>query len=229
MASLLSKLRNEKKLSQADEAEIFSITPQAISKWESGQSIPDVDMLEKIAKFYDLPIDAILNGEIPSKGKVNETNEKAKEDEERRHLTAHLPIFIFSMSLFLAVFLFYLLPIGYFDLENGGESSWNLNFWDIINGSTGNFLVTPFAWIGLMTLLATCLLSIGNWLSDRHRFGFWIAEMVTMFVCFVSHFMVFGFCYVGPCLHIVISCLAAYVICFFAFPSNRRKNVHSIK
>ncbi|MBQ4182927.1 MAG: helix-turn-helix transcriptional regulator, partial [Bacilli bacterium] len=46
MGDFLQSLRNEKDLTQTDVAEIFTVTPQAVSKWESGQSIPDVEMLE---------------------------------------------------------------------------------------------------------------------------------------------------------------------------------------
>ena len=48
MGDFLQSLRNEKDLTQTDVAEIFAVTPQAVSKWESGQSIPDVEMLEKL-------------------------------------------------------------------------------------------------------------------------------------------------------------------------------------
>ena len=42
MASYLVNLRKEKGLLQQDVAEIFMVTPQAVSKWEKGESIPDI-------------------------------------------------------------------------------------------------------------------------------------------------------------------------------------------
>lgn len=39
------------------------VTPQAVSKWEKGESIPDIETLEKITKFYDLTVEELLEGE----------------------------------------------------------------------------------------------------------------------------------------------------------------------
>ena len=47
MPSFLVTLRKEKNLLQQDIAEIFMVTPQAVSKWEKGESIPDIETLEK--------------------------------------------------------------------------------------------------------------------------------------------------------------------------------------
>ena len=63
MASFLSSLRKEKILKQQDIAEIFNVSPQAVSKWEKGESVPDIEILEKISSFYDVSIEEILNGE----------------------------------------------------------------------------------------------------------------------------------------------------------------------
>ena len=54
MGAFLVALRNERNLTQQDEADIFSVTPQAISKWESGISIPDIETLEKLSTFYSM-------------------------------------------------------------------------------------------------------------------------------------------------------------------------------
>lgn len=63
MAEFLTSLRKEKNLTQQEVSEIFSLTPQAISKWEAGQSIPDVETLEKLSSFYHVSIEEILNGQ----------------------------------------------------------------------------------------------------------------------------------------------------------------------
>lgn len=68
MGLFLKKLRDDKKLSQADLAAEFSnaffeVSTNAISSWEKGKSIPDIDKLNFLADFYDVTVDDILDGE----------------------------------------------------------------------------------------------------------------------------------------------------------------------
>ena len=53
-------LRKRMGLTQEAIAEKLEITPQSISRWENGQSRPDVDMLPKIAAFFDVSVDALF-------------------------------------------------------------------------------------------------------------------------------------------------------------------------
>lgn len=46
--------RKSKKLSQAGLAEELNVTPQAVSKWERGESLPDVFMLAKMSDIFDV-------------------------------------------------------------------------------------------------------------------------------------------------------------------------------
>lgn len=53
-------LRKRMGLTQEVVAEKLGVTPQSISRWENGQSRPDVDMLPKIAAFFDVSVDALF-------------------------------------------------------------------------------------------------------------------------------------------------------------------------
>lgn len=59
----LTKLRKQNNLTQADIAKMCNISAQAVSKWERGESIPDIEILEKLSILYKLPINEIINGE----------------------------------------------------------------------------------------------------------------------------------------------------------------------
>jgi len=50
----------EKDFTQEDLADIMGVTFQAVSRWEKGDSIPDLDSLDNLAKFYKVSIDEIL-------------------------------------------------------------------------------------------------------------------------------------------------------------------------
>lgn len=67
VGQFLSKLRKEKDLTQANLAEVLNVTHQAVSRWETGESIPDVQTLENISQFYNVTIDEILKGEYREK------------------------------------------------------------------------------------------------------------------------------------------------------------------
>ncbi|MCL1795116.1 MAG: helix-turn-helix domain-containing protein [Oscillospiraceae bacterium] len=62
----LQKLRKEKGLTQEALAEIFRVTNQAVSKWESGSCYPDIALLPEIADFYGVSIDALFGKGKPS-------------------------------------------------------------------------------------------------------------------------------------------------------------------
>lgn len=57
----LLQLRKEKNMSQESLACELNITRQAISKWESGQSIPDVDNMKRLAQVFNISVDDLLN------------------------------------------------------------------------------------------------------------------------------------------------------------------------
>lgn len=56
----LKTLRKEKELSQKQLAEILNTTNSSICDWESGRAEPNIEMLIKIAKFFDVSVDYVL-------------------------------------------------------------------------------------------------------------------------------------------------------------------------
>lgn len=50
-------------------ADMLEITPQAVSKWECGQSMPDIAMLPRIAGLFDMSIDSLLGNARSSGGR----------------------------------------------------------------------------------------------------------------------------------------------------------------
>jgi transcriptional regulator with XRE-family HTH domain len=58
----ISGLRKQKDITQLELADIMNISHQAVSKWERGESMPDIVMLPKIAETFGKSIDEILSG-----------------------------------------------------------------------------------------------------------------------------------------------------------------------
>lgn len=61
LADNLIFLRNIKGLSQEQVAEVVGISRQSYSKWEQGETYPDIDKCDKLAKFYGVTLDSIVH------------------------------------------------------------------------------------------------------------------------------------------------------------------------
>jgi transcriptional regulator with XRE-family HTH domain len=55
--------RKEKGLTQEALAEKLGVSAQAVSKWENGATCPDIALLPKLAKIFDITVDALLSEE----------------------------------------------------------------------------------------------------------------------------------------------------------------------
>ena len=56
----LKKYRILKELTQEDVAEFLGITPQSVSKWERGESYPDITLLLALANIFETSVDLLL-------------------------------------------------------------------------------------------------------------------------------------------------------------------------
>lgn len=56
----LKKYRLLKNLTQEDIAEMLNITPQSVSKWERGESYPDITFLPALANIFETSIDLLI-------------------------------------------------------------------------------------------------------------------------------------------------------------------------
>lgn len=62
IGAYISFLRIKKGLTQTKLAEIIGVNNRTISKWETGEGLPDVSLLKPLANALDTSVDAILNG-----------------------------------------------------------------------------------------------------------------------------------------------------------------------
>lgn len=69
----LKRLRKEKELTQETLAEIFGVSFQTISKWERGETYPDITMLPVISSYFNVSVDSLLGVDKAQKEqKINE-------------------------------------------------------------------------------------------------------------------------------------------------------------
>lgn len=60
LAENLKKYRFLKKLTQEDIAEYLGITAQSVSKWERGESYPDISFLPALANIFETSVDLLI-------------------------------------------------------------------------------------------------------------------------------------------------------------------------
>ena len=76
VANNITELRKSQKWTQAELAEKINYSDKSVSKWERGDSIPDVGVLNDMAKLFGVTLDYFVNENAPSeknKYMVNKT------------------------------------------------------------------------------------------------------------------------------------------------------------
>ena len=92
-------LRKEKKITQAQLAEKLGVSVQAISKWERGESIPDVMVLKQIADMNGVTVDYLLTDIHEAPEPVAE--EKTEVETTKRRQSLRTRGFVTGMSVLL--------------------------------------------------------------------------------------------------------------------------------
>ena len=75
----IRRFRKEKNLTQSELAELLGVSVQAISKWESGTSTPELEKLLALCECFNITLDELVRDEVSAEGK-NEDPQKLKEN-----------------------------------------------------------------------------------------------------------------------------------------------------
>ena len=107
----IGALRREKGLKQDELAEKLGISPQAVSKWETDQTCPDISLLPQLAKLLGVSVDELLSGKqesTPAVRMLPEAERKNIEDMMLRivvesgdgdHVRVNLPLALVKVAL----------------------------------------------------------------------------------------------------------------------------------
>ena len=60
VAGNLLALRKENKLTQIELAKMINFSDKAVSRWENGEVLPDLETLERVAKVYRVPLTYLM-------------------------------------------------------------------------------------------------------------------------------------------------------------------------
>ena len=123
LAENLKKIRTQEIL-----AEKLNVVRQTVSKWEKGLSLPDVDMLSKIANVLETDVNILLDGQITTTDQSEIVKQLAKINEQltiknRRYKKIMKTIAIILLIIVIFGILLVILNIGTFISISNSETT----------------------------------------------------------------------------------------------------------
>ena len=110
IGAFIAQKRKEKKLTQAQLAEQLGITDRAVSKWETGKSLPDASLMLPLCALLGVTVNDLLSGEVVTVENYNEKTEnnliemvRQKEQADKRLLGFEVLIGVISTAFLLAM------------------------------------------------------------------------------------------------------------------------------
>ena len=96
VGKLIAKQRKEKGLTQQELGDKVGVGYRAVSKWETGQTMPDISIINELSKTLGITTDELLNGELnkpkPSTLKPN-----------KKYLLLLIPIIIIGIVIAIII------------------------------------------------------------------------------------------------------------------------------
>ena len=128
LAENLKKIRKAKGYTQEILAEKLNVVRQTVSKWEKGLSLPDVDMLSKIANVLETDVNILLDGQITTTDQSEIVKQLAKINEQltiknRRYKKIMKTIAIILLIIVIFGILLVILNIGTFISISNSETT----------------------------------------------------------------------------------------------------------
>lgn len=116
VAKNLANLRKNKKITQTELAEQFGYSDKAISKWENGDTLPDIQTLYQLCEFYNVTLDFLVN-EQSFEDKIKYINHLNKKIIINNSLIELLYCsFVWVLAVIIYVYLFTFSSINYWQI-----------------------------------------------------------------------------------------------------------------
>ena len=121
IGGFLRELRKEKELTQEQLAEKFGVSSRSVSRWENGNTMPELGILVELADYYEVDIKEIIDGERKSeimKKEEKETLRKVADYAEaekklvvkRRCIVTFIGTLVCALSIMVGYIVFPKLP-----------------------------------------------------------------------------------------------------------------------
>ena len=189
IGKFIAKCRKEKKLTQAQLAEKLNITDRAVSKWETGKSMPDSSIMLELCEILGITVNELLSGEkidMESFEKKADENLIALKRKDENNMTKNVIISIlFSVTLLIGIMVCLICNIAI-----SGNLTWSLipissivfawviSFPSIILGKRG----VVVSLISLSVFIIPYLFLLGNLIKVKEVFSVGAVVAVTSIV-----------------------------------------------
>lgn len=207
----IAECRKEKKLTQAQLAEKLNITDRAVSKWETGKSMPDSSIMLELCKILGITVNELLSGEkvsVDSLGKKADENLIALKRKEENNIAKNVVISVlFSITLLIGI-----MVCGICNIAISGNLSWSLipmasivfvwviSFPSIILGKKGiikslislSIFIIPYIYLLSRILKVNELFQIGSVISFISLVFLWIMFAIFYRIGKTRKFAAFG-------------------------------------
>lgn len=114
IAKNISELRKLNKMTQLDLAEKLNYSDKAVSKWERGESIPDISVLIEIAKIFNVSLDYLVSADHVKTVPMTEEEQKLKEATQKVLIKNRKAITGISIQMVWLVAIIVFIPIALF-------------------------------------------------------------------------------------------------------------------
>ena len=95
-------LRKQNNMTQKDLADIFSYTPNAVSKWERGETLPELATLKAISDYFGVSVDCLITED----GANNKEHFLLEKDKRKIRLVQTLLIISLFWTIIVVVFVY---------------------------------------------------------------------------------------------------------------------------
>ena len=103
----LAELRKRKKYTQLDLANILGYSDKAISKWEKGDSLPDIEVLYNICNLYGVTLDYLTHeGSYKDKKEFISSNKKYTRNKKIITCLSSITVWFIAVILFSSVLMY---------------------------------------------------------------------------------------------------------------------------
>ena len=146
IGKFLKELRKEKELTQEQLAEQFGVSSRSVSRWENGNTMPELGILVELAEYYGVDIKEIIDGERKSESMNQEEKETLRKVADYTETEKQLVVRRKCIVTFVGTMAFALcIMIGYMVFPTLPEDS---------------FLRSDGLWLGIGILGLACLWGI---------------------------------------------------------------------
>ena len=112
-------LRRESNMTQQDLADKLNYTSKAVSKWERGESMPEIEVLAAIASLFNVTVDFLLHED----SKVHKKDYVPSEVKDKNKMLVTALVVTIVWTIMAIVFVY--------TMQNNGKTLWQLFIWAI--------------------------------------------------------------------------------------------------